>query len=189
MKRSLLALLLLLLLSGCKSWVTRWAAPPTTFPTPLVEQTPTFEPTPTFDLRRCIFVENFRPLQDVTDDLINRYTDAGFSSVEIQAEAYGQICLDENKEARQFLPRQTNIRLALPVDSLEDLDLLGNTLRDLLAVMDKMPQESLPGPDIGTFSVTFQAGGGDYQLTFPIDLGRRAYQRGLTGEDLINVLH
>jgi hypothetical protein len=191
MKRLLPAMLLtmlILLLSGCKAWVTLWVPTPTSFPTPIIVQTVTPEPTPTFNPLLCIYVEDFRPLPDLSADLLDLYYLAGFRELEIGAEAYGQVCLDENKEARDFLPRQTNIRISSTIASLEDLNLVGNTLRDLLEVLFSIPQEELPGQDIGNLTITFYAGGSDLRFTFPIDLGRRAFDQGLTGEALLNVL-
>ena len=188
MRRFLLFFLSLFLLSGCKAWASRWAPLPTSFPTPLTRQPPTPEPTSTFDPKLCIYVEVFQPLPDLTSDLLNLYDLAGFRDLEVWAEAYGQVCLDQDKEARGFLPRQTNIRLALNIASLEDLDQVGEVVRDLLEVLESVPQAELPGPDIGTFSITFFSGGSQVQFLFPIDLGRRAYQQGLTGQDLLDVL-
>lgn len=86
------------------------------------------------------------------------------------------------------MPRQTNIRIAISIASLEDLTQVGNTLADLLETLESVPQDELPGPDIGLMTITFYAGGSEMQFSFPIDLGRRAYGQGLTGEDLLNVL-
>jgi len=188
MKRVVLSLLLLVLLSGCKAWVTLWAPTPTGFPTPVTPQTVTPESTPTFNPLMCIYVEVFRPLPDLSVDLLDLYDLAGFRDIEAWAEAYGQVCLDENKEARDFLARQTNIRVALSIASLEDLNQVGERLRDVLAVLNSIPQEELPGPEIGEMTVTFYAAGGEMIFSFPIDLARRAFDQGLTGEDLIDVL-
>lgn len=188
MKRTIFFLLILLLLPGCKAWVTLWAPMPTSFPTPVTPQTIPPESTPTFNPLMCIYVEEFRPLPDLSVDLLDLFDLAGFRDIDVWAEAYGQVCLDKNKESRDFLPRQTNIRVALSLASLEDLNQVGDRLREVLAVLVSIPQEELPGPDIGTMSVTFYAGGSDLKFLFPIDLARRAYDQGLTGEDLINVL-
>jgi hypothetical protein len=188
MKRYYLSLLILLLLSGCKAWVTRWVPTPTGFPTPVTPQSIPPESTPTFNPLLCLYVEDFRSLPDLSTDLLDLYDLAGFRDIEVWAEAYGQVCLDENKESRDFLPRQTNIRVALSIASLEDLNQVGVRLREILAVLVSVPQAELPGPDIGTMSVTFYAGGSDLKFSFPMDLARRSYDQGLTGEDLIQVL-
>jgi len=188
MKRLLLVFFLILLLPGCKTWISLWAPTPTSFPTPVTSQPPTPEPTPTFDPMLCIYVEDFRPLPDLSSDLLDLFDLAGFRDIDVWAEAYGQICLDQDKEPRDFLPRQTNIRIALSITSLEDLTQVGNTLADLLETFESVPQDELPGPDIGLMTITFYASGSEMQFSFPIDLGRRAYGQGLTGENLLNVL-
>ena len=188
MKRVLLLLLVSLLLTGCKAWVSRWAPVPTGFPTPPIQLYATPLPSPTFDPRLCILVEDFRPLPDLSADLLDLYDQQGFRDIDLWAEAYGQICLDENKQSRDFFPRQTNIRLGMSIASLEDPQAVGIQLREVLGVLTSVPQEELPGADIGTLSVTFFAAGQQALYIFPLDLGRRAYDQGLTGEDLLAVL-
>ena len=188
MRRFLIPVLAIFFLSGCKPWVSLWAATPTFFPTPSTALPPTPEPTATFNPLLCLYVEDFRPLNELTTTYFELLDDAGFSDFEVQVEAYGQVCLDDNKEVRVFLPRQTNIRLSISISSLEELELVGNKLRDILDVICSIPQDELPGSDIGNLSVTFSSAGNAMVFSFPLDLGRRALEQGLSGDRLVEVL-
>lgn len=188
MRRFMIPILAIFFLSGCRPWIALWAATPTGFPTPITVLPPTPEPTATFNSLLCLYVEDFRPLNELTTTYFDLLDDAGFSDFEVQVEAYGQVCLDDNKEVREFLARQTNIRLSMSISSLEDLELVGNRLRDVLDVIYSIPQVELPGSDIGNLSVTFSSAGNEMQFSFPLDLGRRALEQGLSGDRLVEVL-
>jgi hypothetical protein len=76
----------------------------------------------------------------------------------------------------------------VPVASLDDRQVLGTLSEKILVVLDGFPTESTPGPNAGYIGVTFQAGGEELWLWFPVTVGESARALGLGGAALLDEL-
>lgn len=121
--------------------------------------------------------------------------EAGIEGSEATAEAYGEDWFEQGEaggapELCNFSVMETDFHIALPVESLADLDGLGTLLTRVLAVLDQFPPEDTPGQQPGRVSVAFVSRGNEEGwVWFSLTEGVQARENGLTGEALLEALH
>lgn len=175
--RSLLkfSFLLLLLLSACNLPAPGTPAPGQ--PTDATEE----------DYTECGFVWAREPLEELSKEF-----DAALKAVEPgasgRAEAYGENCLNNQGEVVRFLAMETDFYATLQVEQLQDRQVLGGLLEQVLSVVAQFPVEETPGPQPGYVSVTFEAPTDALHLSFPQREAEAALENGLRGAALFDAL-
>ena len=104
------------------------------------------------------------------------------------AEAYGENCMDNQGNVVNFLAMETDFYVTLEVKGLEDKEILGELIEQVLAVVARFPVEDTPGPQLGYVGITFKAPGDELRLWFTQSDAEAALENGLHGEELFNAL-
>ncbi len=114
---------------------------------------------------------------------------AGLTGITARAETYGENCYDsQTNEAVYFATLETDFRVNVEVENLEDREALGDLLEKILVVVDGFPTEAMPGPRPGYIGVNFQAGENMLYLWFTITEGEAARAQGYHGAGLLDIL-
>ncbi len=93
-----------------------------------------------------------------------------------------------NKTVISFAVMQTDFYFNIPVNDVKDRNEMGNWTAKLLAVVAQFPPGKVPGPNTGLVGLTFQTLSEDSVLRFPVAMGLRALDAGLSGEALYTAL-
>lgn len=193
MKKPLVCFLLIMMLSCCALPSNLFFDPPP-LETPAVN-TPQ-EPTPTFTViptdtpepptaQPCAYVWATKPLLDETAVFQEALQKANLGVVEVTLNAYGENCVDTlNKKVISFSVMQTDFYFNIPVNNINNKGEMGNWTAKLLEVIQAFPPGMVPGPNTGLAGLTFQTLSERTILQFPVAMGMRALQAGLTGEAL-----
>ena len=177
MLRSICCLLVVLFLSACGA-VT---PPPDTVP-PAPTRTPA-------GATACYWKWSTQALPELSDQVQAALEAAGLVDAVARAEAYGEDCIDpQTHTVRYFATMETDFRISLPVDTLEDEDALGDLLLQMLVVLESFPPEDTPGPQSGYIGVTFIAGEGKLHIWTAWAQAQGARAQGLRGTALLEAL-
>lgn len=172
--RRIFAFFLSTLLAACN--IPRPTAVPMT-----VRDTPTNQP--------CYFNWATQPLPDLSKQVQAAMDSADLKGITATAEAFGENCYDnQTNQPVSFSAIETDFRITMKVASLEDKDELGNLLEKILTILDKFPIGSLPGSQPGYLFVTFRSGDQEMHLSFLMENGKAAREKGLYGAALLEEL-
>ena len=179
-------ILIISLLSACNFPGTGVSAPPSeTTVEAGVQQT--VEPTQDYESTDCGFMWASNPLPELSGDF-----DKALKQVQPQAsgyaEAYGENCIDNEGNVVRFLTMETDFHITLKVNDLEDKQVLGKLIEQVLAVVATYPPEETPGPQPGYVGITFEAPTDKIRLWFIQKDGESAIKNGLQGAELFNTL-
>ena len=179
-------ILIISLLSACNFPGTGVSAPPSeTTVEAGVQQT--VEPTQDYESTDCGFMWASNPLPELSGDF-----DKALKQVQPQAsgyaEAYGENCIDNEGNVVRFLTMETDFHITLKVNDLEDKQVLGKLIEQVLAVVATYPPEETPGPQPGYVGITFEAPTDKIRLWFTQKDGESAIKNGLQGAELFNTL-
>ena len=179
-------ILIISLLSACNFPGTGVSAPPSeTTVEAGVQQT--VEPTQDYESTDCGFMWASNPLPELSGDF-----DKALKQVQPQAsgyaEAYGENCIDNEGNVVRFLTMETDFHITLKVNDLEDKQVLGKLIEQVLAVVATYPPEETPGPQPGYVGITFEAPTDKIRLWFTQTDGESAIKNGLQGAELFNTL-
>jgi hypothetical protein len=150
-------------------------------------------PTPTLTLETeytgCYFNWATQPLPDLSLEVQAALEAAGLEGFTAIAEAYGENCYDsQTNEVVYFATMETDFRLTVEVDDLEDTVALGDMLELILVTLDQFPPGATPGPQPGYIGVNFVKGEETLYLWFTVIDGESARALGLHGADLLEEL-
>ena len=174
MRKALIAIFTLILLSAC-NLPRRSVNPATVAP---ATDTPTDMP--------CYFNWDTRPLPDLTGQVQAAIASAGLKGVTVVAEAYGESCYDSRtNQPVGFGAMETDFRFTANVTSLEDKDDLGNLLEKIMVILDKFTDGSIQIAPPGYVNVTFQSRDQAIYLSFQVENGKAAREKGLHGAALL----
>ena len=179
-------ILIISLLNACNFPGTGVSAPPSeTTVEAGVQQT--VEPTQDYESTDCGFMWASNPLPELSGDF-----DKALKQVQPQAsgyaEAYGENCIDNEGNVVRFLTMETDFHITLKVNDLEDKQVLGKLIEQVLAVVATYSPEETPGPQSGYVGITFEAPTDKIRLWFTQKDGEAAIESGLRGEELFNAL-
>jgi hypothetical protein len=141
------------------------------------------------ELTPCAFMWASEPLPDVSAHVQAALNTAGLSEATVQAEAYGENCVEGSGKVRSFGAMETDFRVRLPVADLSDRQALGDLVEKALAVLDQFPPGTVPGPQPGYIGVEFSAGQDTLNLWFTVSAGKSAREQALHGADLLAALN
>jgi hypothetical protein len=153
--------------------------------------TPTATPTTTpteYPYEQCGWQWATQSLPELSAQVQAALESAGLTGVTAVAEAYGENCLNAEGKVARFAAMETDFRITIQVDALDDREALGTLLEKILVVLDGFPTETTPGPNPGYVGVTFQSGDDSLHLWFPIIEGESARALGLRGAALLDKL-
>jgi hypothetical protein len=106
------------------------------------------------------------------------------------AGAFGEDCIpNEAGVSGYFAVMETDFRVTAQVDNLEDEEALGNLTAQILAVLDQIPPEDIPGPQSDYITLTFVVGEAQRDLRFTVTQADAALEQGLTGAALFQTLN
>jgi predicted small secreted protein len=139
--------------------------------------------------QQCAFTWATDPLPDLSRQVQQTMLDHHLRGIEVIAEAYGENCLDgDTGDVLYFAALETDFRITVQVESLNDRQDLGNVLEEILIVLDAFPPGATPGPNPGYIGVSFTNGVDDLRLWFTVTEGESARALGLQGEKLLDEL-
>ena len=176
------SVVLLILLSACNFPGTEQTIVPETAPAK-----PTETPAQDVPYTECGFVWAREPLAELSKEF-----DAALKAVQPQAsgyaEAYGENCLNNQGEVVRFVAMETDFYVTLRVRDLEDKQILGESIEQVLAAVSEFPIEQTPGPQPGYVGITFEAPDDKLRMWFTQLEAQAAIDKGLQGEELFNSL-
>jgi hypothetical protein len=147
----------------------------------------TVEPTQGYESTECGFMWASNPLPELSGDF-----DKALKEVQPQAsgyaEAYGENCIDNEGNVVRFLTMETDFHVTIKVNDLQDRQVLGKLIEQVLAVVAKYPPEDTPGLQPGYVGITFESPSDELRLWFTQTDGETAIENGLRGEELLNAL-
>ena len=139
--------------------------------------------------QNCYFNWATQPLPELSAQVQAAINTAGLTGVIATAEVYGENCYNsQTNKPVSFSAMETDFRLSVPVDNLNDYEKLGNLLEEILTVLDGFPTEMTPGPQPGYVGVTFLTELDELHIWFQIADGKSARALGLHGAALFEKL-
>lgn len=155
------------------------AAPDT--PPSSAGETPTEQP--------CGYMWASQPLPEVSSEIQAMLEEAGIEQARVNAEAFGENCLLPDGQIARFLVMQTDIRIVLGVESVADLNALGDLAERILPVVLGIPNDALPGPNEGYLGLQFNDANGQLlNIWLPIPAVRELMRNQPGGSMLIERL-
>jgi heat shock protein HslJ len=169
--------------------------PPTVEPAVRPEHAgPDFPPTDYGCASSFYMVWSSHQLDGLSQQVQVALDEAGIEWAEATAEAYGEDWFEGGEAGGapklcNFSIMETDFHVALPVESLADLDGLGSLLARVLAVLDRFPPEDTPGQQPGRVSVAFVSPGNEeIWLWFSVTEGVQVRENGPIGSALLEAL-
>lgn len=129
------------------------------------------------------------PLPDISEEIQNMFDEAGLADLQVTAEAFGENCIRADGSIARFLTMQTDIRVIVAVEQVQDLAPLGEIAREILRILVNIPREQLAGPNDGYIGIQFTSQAGDIlSLWFSKARAVEALQQDLDGAALVEAL-
>jgi hypothetical protein len=135
----------------------------------------------------CGYAWASEPLPELSKDFDEALKEA-LPQANGYAEAFGENCLNAQGEVVRFLTKETDFRITLKVEGLEDKETLGALTEQVLNVIAEFPVEDTPGPQPGYVGITFASASDELRLWFTQTDAEVALKNGLHGENLFNAL-
>ena len=137
----------------------------------------------------CYFNWDTKPLPDLSQQVQAALDSAGLKGVTVTAEAYGESCYDsQTNKPVGFGAMETDFRITIKVASLNDKDELGYLLEKALIVLDKFTDGAIHMAPPGPVNFSFQSGDQAIYLSFSVEAGKAALDKGLHGAALLEQL-
>jgi hypothetical protein len=173
MRRILITIFTAVLLSACN--LPRATADLTTPPATDIPANPP-----------CYFNWDTKPLADLTGQIQAAIDSAGLKGVTSTAAAFGESCYDsQTNQPLGFGAMETDFSFTVKVSSLDDKDDLGNMLERIMVVLDKFTDGSIQMARPGPVNISFQSGDQAIYLSFLVENGKAARDKGLHGAALL----
>jgi hypothetical protein len=147
----------------------------------------TVEPSQNDQSVDCAFIWAKKPLPNLSESFDQTLKEA-LPNAGGYAEAYGENCVTETGEIARFLAMETDFHITLSVEDLEDQQMLGNLIEDVMTVLSAFPTEDIPGPQPGYIGLTFETPNDSIRLWIMRTDIEAALERGLQGEKLFTTL-
>ena len=187
--RKIIALLCIILLAACNlpRPASSQAIPPGDRPATVLPLQLTTTDTPSS--QNCYFNWATHPLPDLTKQLQASVDSAGLSEVTATAEAFGEDCIDPiTNKAIGFGAMETDFRFTVQVNNLEDTEILGGMLEKLIIVLDDFTKGSIRMAPPAYVNVSFTSREKASYLSFILENGKAAIEKGLHGAELFKQL-
>jgi hypothetical protein len=150
--------------------------------TALAKETETETP-----ISECAFMWANEPLPEISDELNQALKDAPLNA-EGYAQAYGENCVTSEGTVARFLAMETDFYIALQVENLEDEQVLGNLVEQVMGVLAEFPTDETPGPQPGYVGITFESPEDSLRLWVTRAKIDTALANGLRGAGLFKAL-
>jgi hypothetical protein len=128
-----------------------------------------------------------QPLPDLSNEF-NRALSDVFLNAEGYAQAYGENCVTSGGEVARFLAMETDFNITLQVEDLEDTQVLGELIEQVMAVLADFPTDETPGPQPGYVGITFETPEDSINLWVMRAKIETALADGLRGAELFKLL-
>lgn len=137
----------------------------------------------------CGYIWASQPLPEVSHEIQIMLEEAGVENARVNAEAFGENCVQADGQVVRFLVMQTDIRILLGVESISDVESLGELAAHVLPVLLGIPQQDLPGPNEGYIGLQFSDSTGQVlNIWLPKQTIRDVMKNQLDGSALIEKL-
>jgi len=150
-------------------------------------ETKTVESAQDYNSSECAFMWAKNPLPELSGDF-DRILKVSLPNAEGYAEAYGENCITETGESARFLAMETDYHVTLGVDDLDNKQLLGKLIEEVMGVLIEFPTEETPGPQPGYIGLTFETSNDSVRLWIMRTDIEDALENGLKGEELFIAL-
>ncbi|MFZ5855474.1 MAG: hypothetical protein ACOYZ6_01460 [Chloroflexota bacterium] len=145
---------------------------------------PTITPTETVMANQpCAYTWAYKDLPEISAEF-EASVKAALPEANAHALAFGEDCVAADGSST-FLAMETDFYVILSVTDLDDYELLGNFIEQVLPIVDGFAPPHVPGPKEGFVEFTFRNGENQRVLRVPLSLGRELRERGLHGAELI----
>jgi hypothetical protein len=104
------------------------------------------------------------------------------------AQAYGENCVTNEGEVLRFLAMETDFYVTLKVDDLENKQVLGKLVEQVMEVLAEFPTDETPGPQPGYVGITFETSRDSLRLWIMRNEIETALADGLRGAELFIAL-
>ena len=135
----------------------------------------------------CAFMWAIDPLPELSESFDQALKES-LPNAEGYAEAFGENCVTEAGDIARFLAMETDYHITLAVDDLNDKQILGKLVEDVMDVLAEFPTEDTPGPQPGYIGITFEAPNDISRLWVMRTDAEVALDNGLQGEELFIAL-
>lgn len=137
----------------------------------------------------CAYMWANQPLPHLSREIENLLRQAGFKDIRVFAEAYGENCVTEEGEIVRFAAMQTDIRVVVAVQGLNNPTEMGDIAGRLLGVILEVPLSDLPGLQPGYIGIQFSNNEKEaLNLWFKRERAEQLLQAGVNGEELLREL-
>ena len=161
-------------------------------PATIIASRPTIgvTPSPTY-APECYFNWATHDVPELSAKLQAEIDDTSLDGVKIEATGYGEDCIDPaTHKAKSFGAMQTDFHIEYIVKDFADLETIGNTVAQVLVILNRLKPETLPGRLFGR--IEFWMRKGEQLITIlavsPADLPKLV-QSGLKGAALLRALN
>jgi hypothetical protein len=134
----------------------------------------------------CAFMWVNKPLSELSEDFNQALKD--ISRAEGYAQAYGENCVTGEGEVVRFLAMETDFYITMQVENLDNKQVLGELIEQVMGVLAEFPTDETPGPQPGYIGITFEMPGDELRLWVTRTEAESALENGLRGEELFNAL-
>ena len=135
----------------------------------------------------CAFMWAIDPLPELSESFDQALKES-LPNAEGYAEAFGENCVTEAGDIARFLAMETDYHITLAVDDLNDKQILGKLVEDVMDVLAEFSTEDTPGPQPGYIGITFEAPNDISRLWVMRTDAEVALDNGLQGEELFIAL-
>jgi hypothetical protein len=146
----------------------------------------TVEPPQYYASTECAFMWANESLPELSADFNQAIQD--IAGAEGYAQAYGENCVTNEGEVVRFLAMETDFYVTLKVNDLENKQILGELVEQVMEVLADFPTDETPGPQPGYVGITFESPVDSLRLWVMRTEIEIALENGLQGEELFNVL-
>lgn len=138
----------------------------------------------------CEYTWTIQSLPETTRQVQEAFNQAGLSYMKVIAEAYRENCIDTlTNTVTGYKVMETDFRISLRVQSVQDENELGNALSRILATLLALPLDTFPGVRTGFVEVLFIENAGTKRVKFALDDGKTAMDQHLDGQTLFKKLN
>jgi len=137
----------------------------------------------------CGYQWAYQSLPEVDSQFRQALDAVGMDAVKVRAEAFGENCVNADGSVQRFVPMQTDLYLQAGLADLSP-ETIGNQVEQIIAVLQQIPIETLPGPGSASAYLSFEFTAGQQSIRFRVQRPQvmAALQAGKHGANLYNAL-
>jgi hypothetical protein len=157
--------------------------------TPNIGQSPDGDfPTPAVSQQQCGFNWAYHDLPDVTAEF-DASVKALNPSASSHATAFGEDCIAADGQVVRFAAMETDFYVIMPASDLSDHESFGNTIAQVLQIVNGFPPDTLAGPKPGFVEFRFEKSDSEsIGLRVPIQQYNTT-ANGITGKELFRMFY